>query len=224
MNSLQKVNEELRAEADEAKRAAHGTRPLMTPLMSTARASQGTLVKLVTAIVDYQLTHEEKVYLHSLAKGNDDMADQLRPNFFQRIFVDSDEDFGTWAQNVADSTNALLKTSKTISPDKSMETETESAKPSLPTQKESVKPLSAPLTTERSTPERSIATRSADANLMSGALTSSPQPPDHITPSELLVQLARAAPLDRVRDLTFRLWEESIQWYSVLQGSWWKSP
>ena len=206
MNSLQKVNEELRAEADEAKRAAHGTRPLMTRLMSTARASQGTLVKLVTTIVDYQLTHEEKVYLHSLAKGNDDMADQLsrdHPNFFQRIFVDSDEDFGTWAQNVADSTNALLKTSKTISPDKPMETETESVKPSLPTQRESVKPLSAPLTTEHSTPERSIATRSADANLMSGALSSSPQPPDHTTLSEFLVQLARAAPLDRVRDLTF---------------------
>ena len=182
----------------------------MTRLMSTARASQGTLVKLVTAIVDCQLTHEEKVYLHSLAKGNDDMADQLRrdhPNFFQRIFVDSDEDFGTWAQNVADSTNALLKTSKTISPANPMETETESAKPSLPTQKESVKPLSAPLTTEHSTPERSIATRSADANLVSGALSSSPQPPDHITPSEFLVQLARAAPLDRsgTRLLGFRV-------------------
>lgn len=207
---MQKVNEELRAEADEAKRAAHGTRPLMTRLMSTARASQGTLVKLVTTIVDYQLTHEEKVYLHSLAKSKNDMADQLRrdhPNFFQRIFVDSDEDFGTWAQNVADSTNALLKTSKTISPDKPMETETESIKSLLSTQKESVKPLSAPLTTEHSTPERSIATRSADANLMSGALSSSPQPPDHITPSEYLVQLARAAPLDRVRDLIFRLWK-----------------
>lgn len=75
VKALQKVNEELRAEADEAKKAGLGTRPLMTRLMHTARASQDTLTKLATAIADYQLTQEEKAYLYSLAEGNDEMTD-----------------------------------------------------------------------------------------------------------------------------------------------------
>lgn len=71
LKAVQKINEELRAEANEAKKAGLGTRPLMARLMRTARASQGTLVKLVKAIADYQLTHDEKAYLHSLAESND---------------------------------------------------------------------------------------------------------------------------------------------------------
>ena len=114
VKALQKVNEELRAEADEVKKAGLGTRPLMTRLMHTARASQDTLTKLVTAIADYQLTQEEKAYLYSLAEGNDEITDQLKqgyPNFFQRIFVDSDKDIDTWAKEVTNFINARLQTS-----------------------------------------------------------------------------------------------------------------
>lgn len=210
MKALQKINEELRTKADEAEKVAHDTRLLMARLMRTACVSQGTLVKLVTTIVNYQLTHEEKIYLYSLVKDNNNMTDQLRrdySNFFQRIFVDSDEDFDTWAQNVADAINAVLKTSTITSSDKSMGTEAESAKS---ISKESVKspPPSAPLTTERSTLERSTAALPAVANLMSGALSSSPQPldqtqpdqtqPDQTAPYEFLVQLARAAPTGQI--------------------------
>ena len=79
MKALQKINKELRGKVDEAKKVAHGTRPLIARLMRTAGASQGTLMKLVTAIVKYQLTHEEKVYLHSLAKDNDVLTCGLAP-------------------------------------------------------------------------------------------------------------------------------------------------
>lgn len=61
-------------------------------------------------------------------------------------------------------------------------------------------PPSAPLTTERSAPERFTPTLSADANLLSGALSSSPKPSDQIAPSEFLVQLARAAPTGQKYD------------------------
>ena len=103
--ALQQVNEELEKEAAEARRAELGTRPLMTRLMSTARKSQRTLTKLVSAISDYNLTIDEKEYLHSLAKDNEDMTEQLKnelPHFFDRIFVDSDRDFNMWAQTVTD--------------------------------------------------------------------------------------------------------------------------
>lgn len=81
LKAVQKINEELSAEANEAKKAGLGTRPLMTRLMRTARASQGTLVKLIKAIADYQLTHDEKAYLHSLAEGNDE---ERRPRLVTR--------------------------------------------------------------------------------------------------------------------------------------------
>lgn len=86
------MNEELRVEADEAKRAGLGTRPLITRLMHTAHASQGTLTKLVTAIADYHLTKEEKAYLYSLAESNDKITEHLKqdhPNFFERILLDT---------------------------------------------------------------------------------------------------------------------------------------
>ena len=79
MKALQKVNNELCAKADEAKKVAHGTRPLIARLMRTARALQGTLMKLVTAIVNYQLTHEEQVHLHLLPKDNDVLTCGLAP-------------------------------------------------------------------------------------------------------------------------------------------------
>ena len=106
INALQQVNKALEMEAAEARRAELGTRPLMVRLMSTARKSQGTLKKLVAAIADYHLTMDEKNYLHSLAKDNDEMTEQLQkelPHFFSRIFVDSDQEFNTWAKAVADS-------------------------------------------------------------------------------------------------------------------------
>ena len=79
MKALQKINKELRGKVDEAKKVAHGSRPLIARLMRTACASQGTLMKLVTAIVKYQLTYEEKIYLHSLAKDNDVLTCGLTP-------------------------------------------------------------------------------------------------------------------------------------------------
>ena len=83
-------------------------RQKMTTLMRTARISQGTLTELVSAISDYHLTMEEKKYLHSLAENNDNMTEELKndhPNFFERIFVDSDEDFDSWVKSVTNSTN-----------------------------------------------------------------------------------------------------------------------
>ena len=106
IDALQKINEALKEEAAEAKRAELGTRPLMARLMSTARTSQGTLTKLVAAIANYHLTMDEKSYLHSLARDNDVMTEQLQkelPHFFDRIFVDSDQEFSTWAKAIVDS-------------------------------------------------------------------------------------------------------------------------
>ena len=68
----------------------------MARLMYTARVSQGTLTKHVTALADYHLTKKEKVNLCSLAENNDKITKQLKndhSNFFERIFVDSDRDF-----------------------------------------------------------------------------------------------------------------------------------
>ena len=66
--ALQRVNKELKNEAAEARRTELGTRPLITRLMRTARISQGTLTKLISTISNYNLTMDEKTYLHSLAE------------------------------------------------------------------------------------------------------------------------------------------------------------
>ena len=47
---------------------------------------------------------DEKEYLHSLAKDNDDMIEELKdelPNFFSRIFVDSDQEFNIYPISIA---------------------------------------------------------------------------------------------------------------------------
>ena len=74
--------------------------------MKTARKAQGTLTKLISAISNYDLTSDEKNYLHSLAKDNDLMTDELKselPHFFNRIFVDFDQEFHEWAQTIIES-------------------------------------------------------------------------------------------------------------------------
>lgn len=98
-------------EVAQARKAELGTRPLIIRLMSTARKAQGTLTKLVSAISDYDLTMDEKEYLHLLAKDNNDMIDELKnalSHFFYRIFVDFDRDFNMWAQIVAEFAAARL--------------------------------------------------------------------------------------------------------------------
>lgn len=93
---MQERNEELKKEAAEAKIAVLDTRLLMIRLIDTARKAQGTLIKLVSTISDYDLTSNEKNYLRSLAKDNNLMIDELKselPHFFNRIFVDFDQEF-----------------------------------------------------------------------------------------------------------------------------------
>ena len=187
----------------------------MTRLMHTARTSQGTFIKLVIAIADYQLTQDEKSYLYSLTEGNNKITEQLKQdhlNFFHRIFVDSNKDFDIWAKAVTDSTNARLQKSANISSSKP----TKSIKPPAPAAHLQSAKTSSPLSTEPAKPHPPLSHLSPSTRLaplarmtvghvtadstatlseelmMSGALNSAPQIPSQETQSEFLVRLARA--------------------------------